>query len=137
MSLEDNKRVVMDYFDAVMAVDTAKLDSLIAEGATQWLMPGTPLSGTVERDQMVGGIQFLASVAAGPIVITPGIVTAEDDRVAVTATSNIPLKSGKTYANNYHMLFQLKDGKITHIKEYFDSAHVNETLVELVNATAE
>ena len=128
MSLEDNKKVVSAYLEAVMATDIDKLDALIADDATQWMMPGTPFSGTVEKPQMLDGVRFLASNAAGPIVLTAGDVTAEDDRVAVVLESNIPLKSGKTYANHYHMLFYVRDGKISHIKEYFNSAHVNEVL---------
>lgn len=44
-------------------------------------------------------------------------------RVAVTAESRGDHKSGKKYNNHYHFLFFIKDGKISRVKEYFDTEH--------------
>jgi uncharacterized protein len=55
-----------------------------------------------------------------------GGFTAEDDRVSVTMVGNIPQRSGKVYSSHYHILFWLRDGKISAVKEYLDTYHVGE-----------
>ncbi len=47
-----------------------------------------------------------------PSVITVQGVTAEGDRVAIEAEGRAELKNGRIYANRYHYLFVLRDGKI-------------------------
>ena len=50
--------------------------------------------------------------------------TAQDDRVAVRATSAGIGTTGAKYQNNYMMLFRLKDGKVVEALEYFDPFEV-------------
>jgi ketosteroid isomerase-like protein len=53
-------------------------------------------------------------------------MTAEDDRVAVEARSTgiANPQNGKQYANFYHLLLKMKDGRIILYKEYQDTLHV-------------
>lgn len=51
----------------------------------------------------------------------PGVLTAEDDRVAALADSDGELVNGNRYDNKYHFLFQLRDGLITRVWEYGDT----------------
>jgi ketosteroid isomerase-like protein len=55
-------------------------------------------------------------------------MTAEEDRVAVEATSRGLHASGKLYANHYHFLFHLRDGKIAVMKEFMDTELATEVL---------
>ena len=50
-----------------------------------------------------------------------GTITAQDDRVAVIATSYVPLTAGGTYENLYHFLFRIKDGRIQEGYEFADT----------------
>ena len=52
----------------------------------------------------------------------------EEDRVAVEASSDGVHISGKRYQNNYHFLFEFKDGLICQLKEYMDTEVVTEVL---------
>ncbi len=50
-------------------------------------------------------------------------VTAEENRVALTAESHGTHKSGREYNNHYHFLMFIKNDKIERVKEYFDTQH--------------
>ena len=55
-------------------------------------------------------------------------MTAEDDRVAVEATSDGMHVSGMPYSNHYHFLFTWRDGKLLELKEYMDTQLVTEVI---------
>jgi len=46
-------------------------------------------------------------------------VTAEADRVVVEFEGNGVLFNGKPYANQYCMVFKMRDGRICQVNEYF------------------
>ncbi|MGE4429718.1 MAG: nuclear transport factor 2 family protein [Sphingobium sp.] len=51
-------------------------------------------------------------------------ITAQDDRVAVRATSQGKGPGGAVYQNNYLMLYRLENGKVIEALEYFDPFEV-------------
>jgi uncharacterized protein len=67
----------------------------------------------------------------GGIEFTVHSLTAEADRVAAEVESYAPLVNGKVYNNHYHMLFEIRDGKIVIVKEYADTAHAREVFGNL------
>jgi hypothetical protein len=46
----------------------------------------------------------------------------------VEAESYGKMKNGKTYQNQYHFLFIVRDGKIQQVKEYLDTMHAADVL---------
>ena len=42
----------------------------------------------------------------------------------------IPACSGRPYRNQYHFLMVIRDGKVRQLKEYLDTMHAQEVLVE-------
>ena len=52
-------------------------------------------------------------------------MTAEDDRVAMEATSQAVTIDGIDYANIYHMLHVVRDGKIVKVREYMDPSRIS------------
>ena len=56
--------------------------------------------------------------------------TVEGDRVAVEAVSDGVHVSGKRYQNRYHFLVVVRDGKVHGLKEYMDTQHAKEVLVD-------
>ncbi|RKF23066.1 hypothetical protein D6851_00745 [Altericroceibacterium spongiae] len=131
MSITTHKGLVYSYFEAVQAGDIEKVDRLFAADATQWVIPGTAFSGTLDRDQIIAGVRFLIDIATAPIAIEIIEMTAEDNRVSVMLKSSVPLKNGKTYKNDYHMMFYVNDGLVFHLREYFNPIAVNESLSDL------
>ena len=126
MSNEDNKRVVRDYFKAVEANDLNGLGQLTTDDFTFWVAPTSISSGTYTKENWLQLVSGVFSDLAGPMTQQPDILTAEDDRVSVTAIGSIPFKNGKVYSSHYHYLFFLRDGKISEVKEYLDTYHVGE-----------
>jgi len=47
-------------------------------------------------------------------------VTADENRIAVEAASDMNI-NGNTYRNAYHWLFEMRDGKISDARFYFDT----------------
>ena len=50
--------------------------------------------------------------------------TAEEDRVHLLFTMHAVTSTAKPYTNHYQSLFQLRDGKIAQVWEYFDTAYL-------------
>jgi ketosteroid isomerase-like protein len=48
-------------------------------------------------------------------------MVAEGNKVAAEVRSYADLTDGRTYENQYHMLFTLRQGKIVEVKEYADT----------------
>lgn len=130
MSIEENKKVVLDYFAASASGDLEKLDKLIADDAERWMIPSTPFSGIASKAEMMAAFKAVSGASDGPFDNKVEYVTAEEDRVCVTATGELKLRSGKVYANEYNIFFIVRDGQIRYIKEYFDTAHFNEVFTE-------
>jgi uncharacterized protein len=126
MSLNDNKHVVTQFFNAVMRADIQTIGDLLAQNAEYWVAPSTAFSGTYKKKEFLDLMPEFFGAMDGNMTFNVGDMTAEDDRVSVMATCQALMKSGKVYANTYHFMFRVQDGKLMLVKEYFDSHHVNE-----------
>jgi ketosteroid isomerase-like protein len=133
MSTEANKRVVLNFFAQFSA---GKLDAalaLMADTATWWVA-GKPetfaLAGTKTKAQFAELLQGLGTAMPKGLHVTPKGFTAEDDRVAVEAESYGETAGGKIYNNQYHFLFEVRDSKIQAVREYLDTLHAKEVLVD-------
>ncbi|HZO82142.1 MAG TPA: nuclear transport factor 2 family protein [Candidatus Binataceae bacterium] len=128
MSAEDNKKVVLGFFENMNVGNGAAVLGALADSATWWVAGNFALSGTKTKAQFAQLIGELGARIDGALRVTPVGVTAEGDRVAVEAESYARMKNGKTYQNKYHFLFVVRDGKIQQVKEYLDTMHANEVL---------
>jgi uncharacterized protein len=128
MNAEENKKIVLGFIENMSAGNAAAAFGALADSATWWVAGNFALSGTktkAEFAELAGG---LAPKIDGGLKLTPKGVTAEGDRVAVEAESYAKMKNGKTYQNQYHFLFVVRDGKIHSVKEYLDTTHAAEVL---------
>jgi len=121
-----NKEVVRSFFDRMNGGDVDGAFTFIATGAT-WYSLGSrrhadalTVKNTIE--------QVFSSLLQTPIQQTVLIMTAEDDRVAAVTEGHAITFDGVNYDNMYHFLFELKDGLITRLWEFNDTAHVNAVL---------
>jgi uncharacterized protein len=113
--LTANKEVVQNFLNAIVAGDIETCRALLPPDTTWWVQ-GWP---------QMNGADFLAALQqtierSNQRTIAIDGVTAEDDRVAVQARGAFTMKEG-VYANTYHYLFKLKDGRITAGYEYLDT----------------
>ena len=123
MSTEDNKNIVRSFIKDWVAADFDRLALAIADDATFWVSPTTVGSGTRTKEEWLQLMSFMLGDLAKPMTLETGDFTCEDDRVSVTAVGSMHLKNGKVYNGTYHMLFFVRDGKISALKEYLDTYH--------------
>ena len=133
MSAETNKHVVLSFFEnfSVGKVDAAL--ALMADSATWWVA-GKPdkfaLAGTKTKTQFAELLHGIGAAMPKGLRVTPKGLTAEGYRVAGEAESYGETASGKIYNNLYHVLFEIRDGKIQAVCEYLDTMHAKEVLVD-------
>ena len=121
-NIQNNKALVNSFFEAWNQRDFNKAIDLLDDNLTWWIIGNAPISGTKDKRSVRIAIKYLPKVFRG-FRFELHDFTAEDDRVAVTAESFGEHKSGRKYNNNYHFLFTIRDGKISNVKEYFDTQH--------------
>ncbi len=123
-----NKQIVQDFFTAMNAGDVATIMATYADDGCLHTMGRTLISGkyTKAQIQAMAG-QIYAAFPQG-IKFTLDAMTAEGGRVAVEAHSRGRHVSGKLYTNEYHFLFEFRDGKLAVLKEYMDSERVTDIL---------
>lgn len=120
--LEENKNLVRGFFEAINQQDLVRAEAMLSERLSWWIIGRAKISG--EKDRRSVRITFkMVFRGFEHFAFTLHDLTAEGNRVAVTAESRGRHKSGKEYNNHYHFLFFLEDRKIIQVKEYFDTAH--------------
>lgn len=133
MSTEGNKQVVKKLFDELAAGNLDGFFACLTPDAT-WHVMGKPdrfaLAGKrnmAEMRTLLGGV---AEAMKTPLTVTITAFTCEGDRAAVEAKSHADLKNGRAYRNDYHFLFEFRGGKIAAVREYMDTIHAKEILVD-------
>lgn len=126
MTLEANKQLVRDFLGAIAAGDAGRVDGMMTDDATWWVMPSTPFSGVHPKAAFLSLFPQVLQLGDGPLTYRLDEMTAEDDRVSVTAKGHLKLKSGRIYTGDYHFLLFVRDGKIAAGKEYVDTAHIGD-----------
>jgi uncharacterized protein len=130
MGVEENKRIVSEWFARFDAGDVAGALDLLGEDATWWIAGGiekTPGSGEHTKEQARRLLAGMGRQLKDGLRMTVRGMIAEGDRVAAEVTSRGELHDGKVYANEYHFALTLRDGKITQVREYMDTKHVEAT----------
>ena len=133
MSAETNKQVVLSFFDNFSVGKVEAALALMADNATWWVA-GQPdkfaLAGTKTKTQLAELLKGLGAAMPKGLRVPPKGLTAEGDWVAVEAKSYGETASGKIYHNSYHFLVEVRDGKIQAVREYLDTMHAKEVLVD-------
>lgn len=125
---ESNKAIVIQFFDALNRGDVDFIvDAYAADGCVQ-TMGNTLISGVFSREQIAASAGGIFDVFPGGLTFTALSMVGEGDKVAVEACSEGKHISGKTYTNDYHFLFEFRDGKLLRLKEYMDTERVTDIL---------
>ena len=126
--IERNKAAAAALLEAFSQGDVPAMVALMTEDATWWVGGNIAgLSGTYGRDQFAALAEGAkAAYKTGALKIWPTGMVAEGDKVAVEAQSHAELHNGRVYANTYHLLFTLRDGRISAVKEYCDTLHMKQ-----------
>lgn len=128
MSLVDNKAVVTRFFEMLNANEQAGLADVYTEDARVQTMGRTLISGVFDRSQVTAAAARVFDAFPKGIRFVVHHMTAEDDHVAVEVESFAEHISGTPYNNQYHFLFQMRDGKIVQLKEYCDTELITDVI---------
>ena len=127
MSTEANRQIATEFFRRYDAHDIEGVLALLADDATYWLAgkPGSNrTAGTRTKDEMAAIFRLMDEHLKAPLRMKVKGAVAEGDRVAVEAESYGELRNGRVYAQEYHVLMTIRDGRIAAVREYMDTAHV-------------
>lgn len=133
---EANKAVAQKFITALGKGDAAVLGELMSPDIEAIATGTCLLSGTRKYADVTAAAGMLGQITQNGIAVKFISVTAEDDRVAVEWDGSSMLVTGQPYNNQYLMLFQIRDGKIVRLKEYFDSLLVENALGPIVRGAA-
>jgi uncharacterized protein len=127
MSIEDNKRIALSFFERLHARDIPGALDTLSDDLRYWIIGRReviPSSGEHDKDGMA---QIFAAMMArlqnGMDMTVKGVI-AEGDKVALEVESYGPLKNGRVYNNQYHIWMRIRDGRIAEVHEYLDTQHV-------------
>jgi len=125
-----NKAIITCFFEALNKGDVDfVVDAYAADGCVQ-TMGNTLISGVFSREQIAASASGIFDVFPEGLTFTALGMVGEGDKVAVEATSEGKHISGKTYTNQYHFLFEFRDGKLLRLKEYMDTERVTDVLCD-------
>jgi len=123
-----NKALVERFFAAMNAGDAAGIVDAYAEDGAVWTSGRTLISGTFSKTLIREASGRIFEAFPKGIRFTILAMTAEGERVAVEAESHGEHVSGKLYTNQYHFLFEFRDGLVVRLKEYMDTERVTDIL---------
>jgi uncharacterized protein (TIGR02246 family) len=129
MSIERSRQVARDFVEALSRGDGDAIADAFTDDGVAWTLGSLSLSGTHPRDEIRRlSAEILRAFPKG-LRFSIRSLTAEGDRVAVEAESDGVHASGRHYHNTYHFLIRVRDGKIAELREYLDTALVQEVLL--------
>jgi ketosteroid isomerase-like protein len=120
MGVEENKAIVRRFFDSA----TPSPMDLVADDATFTMVVKGAMGVRRSKAQFIELQKSAMARATGPNVLKLLSMVAEGNTVVVEAEGRLPLASGKVYANNYSIYLELANGRITRVREYFDTAYM-------------
>lgn len=113
-----NKAVVQRFLGAIESGDVETIEALQAPECTWWVIGG----GDMSREAYTDAVKGMLLTASPRRVEIIGMV-AEGDTVTAEIRSAMHF-GDRVYANEYHDLFVIRDGRIVHGREYFDTGKV-------------
>jgi uncharacterized protein len=123
MSTEENVQIVKEFFAALGNGDKQGLLALSAEDI-EWIIPGEgwPLAGTHRGHAGLADLLQKASDTLETSYPKPPEFVAQGDRVMVVGFATGKIKATKkTFEDHWVFAITVRDGKVTHIKEYIDT----------------
>ncbi len=121
IELEANKQLARDFMDAMSSGEAERILALYSDDVSVWTAGSLPFSGLHDRSEVAALCKGLLGAFPEGLQFSIQSMTAEGERVAVEAEGLGTHANGKVYHQRYHFLLIIRDGKIVHMKEYFDT----------------
>ncbi len=127
MSEQDNRRVVQSVYEAFGRGDAAAILAVCAEDVNWDFPPSEVVPYFGRRRGHQGVVEFLTRIG-GAVEFEEfevrELVPAGDRVVALGRERGRVRATGKTFENEWAMLYTLRDGKIVELRSYEDTAAV-------------
>ncbi|HVI57124.1 MAG TPA: nuclear transport factor 2 family protein [Luteibacter sp.] len=123
MSIEQNIRIVKDFFAAIGSGDERRLLALVAEDV-EWIIPGKdwPLAGTHRGHAALANVLRKASDEVETTYPSPPEFIAQGDRVMVVGVATGKIKAtNKAFKDDWVFAITVQNGKVAKIREYIDT----------------
>ena len=123
MSTRENVQIVKDFFAAIGRGDKQGLLALVAEDI-EWIIPGEgwPLAGTYRGHAELAAVLKKASKEVEMKYPKPPEFVGQGGRVLVIGVATGKIKAtNRTFKDEWVFDITVRDGKVTHIKEYIDT----------------
>jgi ketosteroid isomerase-like protein len=111
---EASRRIALEYLHG-------GLPDLLADDARLWVGAPPHYGRTLTKDEFLAFQTSFRHAWEGEWRFEFGPVVAEGSRVSAQAESFVRLRNGKTYQQQYHFYFEIRDEKIVVYKTYFDT----------------
>lgn len=135
MGIEQNKRVVTVFLEKLPNDPDQALELMAHDGlweATYANPDFSSMSGFKNKTQLLAMYHDIGSLLQNLEFSIKGL-TAEENRVAAQVQTKSNLPNGNPYNNIYHMLFEIKNGKIKTVREYSDTLYAEKVLGEFTS----
>jgi ketosteroid isomerase-like protein len=123
MSIEENVRIVKDFFAAMGSYNKQDLLALVAEDI-EWIIPGEdwPLAGTHRGHTELAAVLQKASEEVETAYPEPPEFVAQGNRVLVVGVATGKIKAtNKPFKDDWVFDITVRDGKVKNIREYIDT----------------
>jgi len=127
MSLAQNKRIAISFFERLHARDVPGALDILSDDARYWILGRReviPTAGEHSKERMARIFGNMMERLENGMDIKIKNIIAEDDQVAIEMESHGPLKNGRVYNNQYHIWMRIRDDRIAEVHEYLDTQHV-------------
>ncbi len=137
MTTEENKAVARRFFERFSEGDVDGALALMTADAT-WRIPGkkelSPTAGVYTKERIGRLFHRMLEALSDGLRLTVVSSLAEGDRVALEVTSSGDLKNGRRYRQEYHFVFEFRDGMICAVREYLDTQHAHDVWIAPIPA---
>ncbi len=123
MNIEENSRIVKDFFAATGRGDRQSLLALYDEDI-EWIIPGEdwPLAGTRPGHEGMAELFQTHAETMETSFMEPREFVAQGDRVLVAGFASGKVKAtNRTWNDHWVFAITVRDGKVTNIREYVDT----------------
>ena len=127
--IEANKQIARDFMQALSSGETKRLLAMYSDDITVWTAGSLSISGLHDVKEVVALSDGILGAFPEGLRFSIQAMTVEGERVAIEAESLGTHASGKVYHQQYHFLLVIRDGKVAHMKEYFDTELAHEVLL--------
>ena len=137
MTVADNKAIAHQFFACFTAND---IDGALATmtGNATWWIPGkkdrSPSAGLYSKEKIGRLFHRMSAALKDGLNMKVKSSIGEGNFVALEVESSGDLTNGRLYRQEYHMLMEFQDGKISAVREYLDTQHAYDVWVAPLGA---